>query len=315
MQLEHLGQIHSSADDRAGHADALQHGLEDRQRHLVVRRQADHHHSTTAAHAGECLLERHWHDCRDDRRVGAAELAQQDRRIVDRCVHGVRRTELAGHRQLVLVDVDGDHGGPGDARVLHGHVSEPTHSEHGDDVRGTDLGDLHGLVGGDAGTRQRCGVKGIDALGNAHDVLRRGDGVVGVGAVASVAGVALVRAERLPAGDAELALAARPTEPRDGDTCPDRQAGHAGSEGLDDAHALVPWHERDRRLHRPVAVGGVDVGVAQTGGLDAHEHLARAWRRDRSVLDDQWTIERCDYGCSHDGAPCCGCVSAERVTG
>jgi cytochrome bd ubiquinol oxidase subunit I len=36
----------------------------------------------------------------------------------------------------------------------------------------------------------------------------------------------------------------------------------AGSERLDDPDALVAWDQRQRRLDRPVAVRGVDVGVA-----------------------------------------------------
>ena len=52
----------------------------------------------------------------------------------------------------------------GDAGVLDRHVTEPADAEHGDDVRRSDLGHLDGLVGRDAGARQRRGIERIDPV-------------------------------------------------------------------------------------------------------------------------------------------------------
>ena len=68
----------------------------------------------------------------------------------------------------------------------------------------------------------------------------------------------------------------------------------------DDAHAFVTRNERHGRLDRPVAMGGVDVGVAQAAGFHLYKHLARTWLRNDALLKGQWTIERCDNCCSHD---------------
>ena len=103
---------------------------------------------------------------------------------------------------------------------------------------------------------------------------RAAEHVLRVGAVDRVAGVVLLLAQRLAPVDAVPALAARVAEPRDRD--PRRRSCRSvtpAPERLDDADALVPGHERQRRLDRPVAVRGVDVGVAQPGGLDADEDL------------------------------------------
>jgi hypothetical protein len=72
-------------------------------------------------------------------------------------------------------------------------------------------------------------------------------------------------------------VSAGETEPRDGDPVAhaDLLAG-AGSERLDDPHALVARDQRQGGLDRPVAVRGVDVGVAEAAGLDPDEHLAIA---------------------------------------
>ena len=55
---------------------------------------------------------------------------------------------------------------------------------------------------------------------------------------------------------------------------PGADLGDAGPDLLDDPGALVPADDREPR--RQVAVGQVQVGVAQPGGDVADEHLARA---------------------------------------
>ncbi len=55
-------------------------------------------------------------------------------------------------------------------------------------------------------------------------------------------------------------------------TCPTATHGH------DVPHALVTGDERRVRFDRPVALGGVQVGVADTTGLDPDQYLARPGR-------------------------------------
>ena len=55
--------------------------------------------------------------------------------------------------------------------------------------------------------------------------------------------------------------------------------------------------ERRGRLDRPVAVRGVDVGVAETGGLDLDPDLAGLEREPLDLLDDERGAERLDDGC------------------
>jgi len=60
---------------------------------------------------------------------------------------------------------------------------------------------------------------------------------------------------------------------------------HARAERGDLAHALVAGDERRGRLDRPVAVGGVQVGVADAAGVDPGDDLARSRRRDGNLAD------------------------------
>ena len=70
----------------------------------------------------------------------------------------------------------------------------------------------------------------------------------------------------------------------------DRVAGHdgvdPGPDRLDDARALVAEDRRPAAVAQ-VAVGEADVRVADAGGRDAHEHLARPRRVERDGLHAQ----------------------------
>jgi hypothetical protein len=95
-------------------------------------------------------------------------------------------------------------------------------------------------------------------------------------------------------------VSAGEAEPRDGDPVADADllAG-VGPERLDDPHALVARDQRQRGLDRPVAVRGMDVGVAEAAGLDPDEHLAVARLRLGDVLDGQRLGEIVDDGGLH----------------
>ena len=56
-------------------------------------------------------------------------------------------------------------------------------------------------------------------------------------------------------------------------------------------HPLVSRNEGRAGLHRPVAIGGVQVGVADARGLDLHQDAARRDFRDRHFLDRQRLAE------------------------
>ena len=162
----------------------------------------------------------------------------------------------------------------GDRGVLDREMAEAADAEDRDEIGRARARDLDRLVRRDAGAGQRRGVERIDAVGHLDDVAGIRRRVLAERAVERVAHVLLLEAERLPARHAVVARAAGVAEPRHRDPIADRHLGHARAELDDDADALVTGHERRRRLDRPVAVRGVDVGVAQAGGLDLDADLA-----------------------------------------
>ena len=84
-----------------------------------------------------------------------------------------------------------------------------------------------------------------------------------------------------------LAVAAGGVQPGHADPVALLDRRDAGADGRDGADALVAGNEGRRGLHRPVAVGGVQVGVAHARGLDLDQDLARARLGYRHLLDRQ----------------------------
>ncbi|GAA3525874.1 hypothetical protein GCM10022263_13280 [Nocardioides daeguensis] len=99
-----------------------------------------------------------------------------------------------------------------------------------------------------------------------------------------------------------VAVPAGAAQPRDRDPVPDGTLGDAGTDGGDDADALVAGDEGRSRLDGPVAVGGVDVGVAQAARLHPYDDLPGARLGQGALLDDERGVEAghdcCFHGCS-----------------
>ena len=86
------------------------------------------------------------------------------------------------------------------------------------------------------------------------------------------------------AGEAVAARTAEAADTRD-DVVAGRDVGDLLADGLDHAGRLVAEHRR--KAARVQALHEVEVGVAQTRGDGAHEHLARTDRAELDVVDDE----------------------------
>ena len=268
---------------------------------MVVRREPDEDKGSAAPQRPVRVAERLRRDRQRDGRVGAAESLDRGGRIFRGRVDRELRPQLTSERELVLLEIDRDHACAGDAGVLHGQVAEAPDPEDCDQVGRPRPRHLHGLVRRDPGACQRCRVQRIDPGRHPDREARRRLHELGEAAVDRVAGVSLLRAQRLPAGDAVVASSAGVAEPRNRDAVAHGELGHAGADDLDDPDALVTGHERRRRLHRPVSVRGVDVGVTEPGGLDPDEDLSPTRDGRRDLLEPQWLRERMHHRGLHRG--------------
>jgi len=131
------------------------------------------------------------------------------------------------------------------------------------------------------------------------DVVGIGKNVFGEAAVPRVAGVLLFLTQCLRAAQTVLAIATGGIEPGDADSVAFLHVPHARADGDDVAHALMTRDKRWRRLDRPVAVCGVEVGVANARRGDLDEDLSRADFRCRHFFDRQRLAEFTDNGCFH----------------
>ena len=173
-------------------------------------------------------------------------------------------------------------------------MPETPDAEHGDEVRRARSCDLDRLIGRHAGAAQRRRIERVDALGHRDHVAGVGRGVLAEGSVERVAHVLLLEAQRLAAGDAVVAGATGVAEPWHRHALAERHLGDAGAELAHDADALVAGNEGRCGLDRPVAVGGVDVGVAEPRCLHLHPDLPRLEWRARDILDGEWEVKRAD---------------------
>src|SRR5262245_36087165 len=71
------------------------------------------------------------------------------------------------------------------------------------------------------------------------------------------------------------------------------------TDGRHDACAFVTGDERQRRLDRPIAVCGMQVGVAAAARKDLDEDLAGGRCRNRDLLDGEWLAKGADHGRLH----------------
>src|SRR5262245_21837879 len=211
--------------------------------------------------------------------------------------------QALGEVELGVVHVD-RHGEPaGDVRVLQPEVPEPADPDDPDHVGRPDLRGLDRLVGGHTGAGERRGVERVDALRHDADEVGVRDRVLAIATVDEVAGERGAHAVGLETLDAELAYPVRSAEPGDRDPLPDRQAGHALAEAVDDADPFVTRYERQNGLDRPVSTCGVDVRMADARGLDANADLPWPGLRDRTFLDRQGLGEAVDDCGAHGGLP------------
>ena len=103
--------------------------------------------------------------------------------------------------------------------------------------------------------RYACGIGGVDQ----H--------VTSEAAVDAVAAVALAFTQRFPPGAAVLAAAARRPQPGVADFVTDLEVLDAVTERDNGAITFMSGDERRLRLHGPITVRGMQIGVAHAGGL------------------------------------------------
>src|SRR4051794_39237554 len=123
------------------------------------------------------------------------------------------------------------------------------------------------------------------------DVVRIGQHILGVSAVDGVARVLLLVAQRFPSAEAMLAVSARGVEPWHADAIAFFHMRDTIADGGDIPDAFVARNERQCRFDRPVAVGGVQVRVADARGLYIDENLSAPGLRYGDFFDAQRRAE------------------------
>ena len=232
--------------------------------------------------------------------MGATDIALHHLgRIFLARVDGQAGAELARQLQLGVVDIHRDDVQAHGPRVLHGDVAEAADTGDRHPLAGARPGFLEALVHRHAGAKDRRNFQKIDVFRQDTDVVRISQHVFGVATVDRITGVLLALAQGFPAGQAVLAAAAGGVEPGHADTVAFLDPRDAAADRRHVANALVAGNERQTRFHRPVTLGGVQVGVTDARGLDFHQNLPGAGQWGVHLLDTQRLPEGVDDGGFH----------------
>jgi hypothetical protein len=113
-----------------------------------------------------------------------------------------------------------------------------------------------------------------------RDVVGVSEDVLGEPAILGVAGEFGLGADRLPGRKAILAMPAGGIKPRHTHPIAFLHDRDTRAHGGDAADALMTRREWRGRLERPVAIRGMEVGVADAASFRLDHDLAWAWRRD-----------------------------------
>ena len=203
----------------------------------------------------------------------------------------------------------GDHAQPHGPRVLHGDVAESADAGDRPPTVRPGVGHLEALVDSDAGAQDGRYFQRVDGVRDSWGVGGVDHHVAAEAAVDAVAAVLLALTQRLPAGAAVFAAAARRPQPRVADLVTDLEVVHTGTECDDGAVTLVAGDERGLRLDRPIAVCGMQIGVAHAGGFQLHQGFTVAGGGQFEFGNLQRGAEFGDHRGTHGmgrGVPCGG---------
>ena len=259
--------------DRFRAADQRGRGNRDR-----LHRGADHEQRAVRAQTPE--HRRHGVGARDrgQDQVDPAERQQRLARVARGAVDVVVGAELARQR-LLLGPASHGHGLEAELDgELHAEVTEAADPEHGHPVTAPRAAAPQRVERRDAGTQQRGGFLGREAVGHRGQTGGAHEHVVRVAPVGRDAGNLHVLAVDQRSSPTLLAVAAIAAEPPNADALPDLPALDPVPERGDLAGDLVAGDERvaDPRI---AALLGEHVAVAHAAGVHAHERLAGARRR------------------------------------
>src|SRR6266487_1819522 len=282
VQFEDFRQVQAGSHNGAHDLDAIEHGFEDRQLHVVICWQCDKDQRSSTSKCAEGLLEGTRRNSQTDGRVSSAQLLYGLHWIFCLAVYCIVCAQLLCQLQLLVNQVDCDNGSPSNLGILQGQVAQPTDAEDGHQVGGAGSADLDRFIGRDPSACQGSSLQGIHLCRYFGDISGEGGGIFGIGSGKKIAGIASTETERLPAGYTVLAGATGIAQPGDGNPVSLFDVSNPCSNALDDPHAFMTRNEGKCGLDRPISMGGVNICMAQARGFNFDDDLPwfRFWLGD-----------------------------------
>ena len=195
----------------------------------------------------------------------------------------------------------GDRREAGRLGILHREMPETANADDGDSLLRLRVGQPQAAPDGVAGAEDRGRLLVREPFGDERGGRRLGQHELGMPSLRRDPGDQRLDAEDRLAAQAPLAALAGALDPGDADPIADPAGRHPGAERDDLADRLVS--ERPGEPGGEHSLGDVHVGVAQSAGLDLHQHLTGAGSGGRDLTNFPGAMQGGDDGDFHHGPP------------
>ena len=181
-------------------------------------------------------------------------------------------------RQFAFVDINRTNLQAHGFGILNGQMPQAADARDDHPLTRPRLGFFQAFVRRDARTdERRCSAR-RQAHRNVGHVVRVCHDVVGKTAVFGITAELRLGAHRLPCRQTIFTMPAGRIQPGHPDPVAFFDGSYACTQRRDDADAFMPRRKRQAGLYRPVSLGGMQVGVANTAGLGPDQNLTRTRR-------------------------------------
>ena len=185
--------------------------------------------------------------------------------------------------------------GSGEYRKLQGHMTNATDAEHSDTLSGPEVELRNGAERGDSRAEQRSSINQVDGLRHVIAVRRIREHKLRVRAVYVLTRDLALMAEFLAAGEAELALLARPPQRLHTNPITDLECRHARTKRGYRAGRLVPGDDRADGRHspiNPIALDHVQIRAAHPARRYFDQQLPWAGLGSGDLAPGEWMFRQ-----------------------
>ena len=300
-EIKRFLKVGTGADDRPTDGFARQDGIENIKLERARRQTAKRHGPATAQHVNT-LFEGCARNGGYQHTIGTAHLFLYLGHNIGLCrIQDPVRTKVFGELKFLVGNVNGDNFHAHGLGILNRHMAKPADAGNHHRFARLAFGFLKPLIDRDTGTKHRGCIAKFKRIGQMANIVWIGQNIFGKAAIHGIAGIKLLATQCFPAGNAVMAMPAGGMQPRHTNTVALLDGCHAFANFGNDADTFMAGDKGRVRLDRPVAFGGVKVGVTHARCLDLDQNFPWCDLGYRDFFNRQRLAKRPNDGGFHGG--------------